>query len=89
MNLENLCKFYVTNYKLIKNKTKIKQYINYLYDIQETKKSKLKLGSVIFEMRPILFNGIIIRHSFEMVFSRQPLMKNSVKQVENILNFFK
>lgn len=89
MNLENLCKYYLTNFKLIKNKTQFKQYIRYFYDLREIKKAKLKLGSVTFEMRPVLFNGIVIKHSFEMVFSRQPLSSQSSKRIEKILNFFK
>ena len=82
MNLENLCKYYLTNFKLIKNKTQFKQYIRYFYDLREIKKAKLKLGSVTFEMRPVLFNGIVIKHSFEMVFSRQPLSSQSSKRIE-------
>ena len=88
MNFDTLCKFYTTNYNQIKNKKQFKQYLLYSYQILETKKAKLKLGLVTFEMKPLIVNGFVIKNSFEMVFSRQSLTSNSNKQMENILSFF-
>lgn len=88
MNFHTLCKFYGKNSSKVRNKKQFKHYLTYFYNIWELKKAKLKLGAVTFEMKPFVINGVIIRHSFEMVFSRQPLTNNPKKQIENILTFF-
>lgn len=89
MDFYTLCRFYRKNYSKVQKNQVFKQYLIYSYQLLQIKRNKLKLGSVTFEMKPVLIGGIIRNYSFEMVFSRQPSLNNSKKTVEKILTFFK
>jgi len=88
MDFSNLCKFYMTNYLKLKDNNQIKQHLISSYELLQIKRNKLKLGSILFEIKPVLINGTILTYSFEMIFSRQPSSGNSKKQIEKILTFF-
>ena len=88
MNFDTFCKFYIINYNRIRNKKLFKQYLLYSYNLLEIKRAKLKLGTVTFEIKPLVLNGILIRYTFEAVFSRQPSTNKVKKQIESIINFF-
>ena len=89
MDFYTLCRFYMKNYTKVQKNQVFKQYLIYSYQLLQIKRSKLKLGSVTFEIKPVLIGGIIFNYSFEMVFSRQPSLNSSKKTVEKILTFFK
>ena len=88
MDFNSLCQFYISNYAKLKNNKQIKQNLIYSYELLKVKRNKLKLGSILFEIKPTLINGIILTYSFEMIFSRQPSAGNAKKQIEKILTFF-
>jgi len=88
MNFDTLCKFYISNHHRIKNRTVFKRYLIYSYDLLQIKRSKLKLGTITFEIKPTIINGITVTYTFEMIFSRQPSTQQSKKQLEKILSFF-
>ena len=89
MNFATLCKFYVANYAKLKNNKLFQQYLLSSYELLQIKRNKLKLGSVIFEIQPLIINGFTVTYSFEMIFSRQPSANSSKKTMEKILTFFK
>lgn len=88
MNFDTICKFYINNYSLLKDNKKFRQYLIYSYNLLQTKRSKLKLGSITFELKPLLINGFVLKYDFEMVFSRQPSTHEGKKQFEKLLKFF-
>lgn len=89
MNFATLCKFYVANYAKLKNNKLVQQYLISSYELLQIKRNKLKLGAVIFEIQPLIINGLTVTYSFEMIFSRQPSSNTSKKTMEKILTFFK
>jgi hypothetical protein len=89
MDFHALFKLYATHYSKLKNNKRLKQYLIYTHELHQIKKTKLKLGAITFEIRPLTICGISLTYTFEMVFSRQLPTDSSKKRTENILNFFK
>lgn len=88
MNVKSFMTLYIANYNLIKNKSRTFRYLHYLAKSEKIKKDKLKLGSVTFEMRPLIFNGVVFSYHFEMIFSQQTTINDKSKNIKKILNFF-
>lgn len=85
MNFERLVKFYVNNYDLIKNKKLARSYILYHYELLKWKRNKLKLGSIVFEIKETFFHGVKLDECVDIRYTRQDNTVTDNLKIENRL----
>jgi hypothetical protein len=63
--------FYVKNYNNFKNTNIFLNFIRSEYELLKIKKSKLKLGSIVFQLVEVKHQGVLLNRYFELVFINQ------------------
>jgi hypothetical protein len=86
LDFNKLLKFYLKNYKKVKNKPKILKTLKESHNNLLIKKRKLKTGSITFIFKTFTFQGISISQWFEMEYHSQPTSNQKRKDFEKSLN---
>jgi len=71
MNLEHLFKMIKNNYHKLPNKKRALKIFKYYYEVIEWRKSKLKLGAIVFEIKETFYHGIVILEEIDIRYIRQ------------------
>jgi len=85
MNFERLIQTFNNNYSKISNKRLALRNIIDEYSILKKKKQKLKLGKIIFEIKNMYFNEVLIYQELEMIYCRQDNTQTDALKPETIL----
>lgn len=89
MNLEHLTKKIFSNWSLVKDKKKTLLFLKYQYYLLETKKKKLKLGAIAFEIKEYIFAEITLLETVEIRYIRQDNTETDELKLETRLNALK
>lgn len=89
MNLEHVLKTIFLNKNRLKSQKKARHFLIYHYEALDLKKSKLKLGSVTFDIVYTLFEGFPIKETLEMRYTRQDTTAEDELKVETRLEALK
>lgn len=85
MNFEQLCLTVIRRWQEIPNKKKAVKLLRYFQEQLALKKKKLKLGSVTFDIKQIVFYQIVLWEEIEIRYTRQDTSEEDERKVENIL----
>jgi hypothetical protein len=85
MNFERLIQTFNNNYSKISNKRLALRNIIDEYSVLKKKKQKLKLGKIIFEIKNMYFNEVLVYQELEMIYCRQDNTQTDALKPETIL----
>ena len=85
MNIEHLCQIISKNYSRLKNKGKTMLYLKYQFALLAWKQQKLKLGTLVFEIKEYTEGGIPITEEVEIRYTRQDNTDEDEMKFENRL----
>ena len=85
MNLEHLFVTIRDNWDKIPNKKRALKYLRYHIELLAWKRSKLKLGAIVFEIKELKFAEFPIREDIEIRFIRQDTSIEDEKKLENVM----
>ena len=81
--------FYVKNYNNFKNPNIFLNFIRTEYELLKIKKSKLKLGSIVFQLVEVKHQGVLLNRYFELVFINQAGPQLKKKKLQKWVDFLK
>jgi hypothetical protein len=85
VDFKQACKFYVANYKRLKNPTEARNLVANSYHLLQYKRKKLRTGSTTFVFKQLFYGDWLIYQWFDMEFSTQTSLNESQKGVERTL----
>lgn len=85
MNLERLCRGFRLNYHRIQNLKLAVTYIKYQFELVAWKKSKLKLGAIVFEIKELIMVECVLHEEVEIRFINQDNTRTDELKLENRL----
>lgn len=86
MDFKHACKFYVLNYKRLKNPTEARHLVANSYHLLQYKRKKLRTGSTTFVFKQLFYGEWLIYQWFDMEFTTQASPYELQKGVERTLN---
>lgn len=85
MNFDHLCRSVIKNKSRLRDVIRTFRFLQYHLELLRTKKKKLKLGKVVFEIKQTLLYNTTIFIEFEMRHSALDTTDFDEKKVENIM----
>lgn len=88
MNFEQLCEIFFFNKRLLKNKKFFIFYLKYRFECLKEIKKKLKLGSIVFEIKEYKIGNTVLpnKEKIEIIFINQDNTDEEELKLENRLN---
>lgn len=86
MDFKQACKFYVLNYKRLKNPAEARNLVSNSYHLLQYKRKKLRTGSTTFVFKQLFYGDWLISQWFDMEFKTQTGPYELQKGVERTLS---